>query len=83
MRRILAIGGGGFTTEKEPSPIDAYIQELVKKSRPRICFIPTPSGDNTAQIDKFHAAFGALGFETATLSFFNGWGSNVIPYTDY
>jgi hypothetical protein len=80
MRRILAIGGG-FTTEKEPSSIDAYIQKLVGKSRPRICFIPTPSGDNAVQIDKFHAAYGALGFETSNLSFFNGWGSNVIPYT--
>jgi DNA-directed RNA polymerase beta subunit len=58
MRRILAIGGGGFTTEKEPSPIDAYIRELVGKSHPRICFIATPSGDNAAQIDKFHAAYG-------------------------
>ena len=83
MRRILAIGGGGFTTEKAPSPIDAHIYELLGKPRPRICFIPTPSGDNAAQIDKFHAAYGALGFETSNLSFFNGWGSNVIPYTDY
>jgi dipeptidase E len=83
MRRILAIGGGGFTTEKKPSPVDAYIRELVGKSHPRICFIATPSGDKAAQIDKFHAAYGALGFETSNLSFFNGWGSNVIPYTDY
>ncbi|WP_075357057.1 Type 1 glutamine amidotransferase-like domain-containing protein [Caballeronia sordidicola] len=42
-----------------------------------------PSGDNTGQIDRFHAAYGTLGVETATLSFFNGWGSTVIPYTDY
>jgi len=83
MRRIFAIGGGGFTTEAEPSPIDAYIKELLRKPRPRICFIATPSGDSTAQIDKFHTAYGSLGFETSNLSFFNGWGSNVIPYTDY
>ena len=29
MRRIFAIDGG-FTAEKEPSPIDAYIQQLLK-----------------------------------------------------
>ncbi|MFM0046109.1 Type 1 glutamine amidotransferase-like domain-containing protein [Paraburkholderia sediminicola] len=83
MQRILAIGGGGFTIEKEPSPVDVYIRELVGKPQPRICFIATSSGDNAAQIDKFHVAYGALGFETSNLSFFNGWGSNVISYTDY
>ncbi|NML30582.1 Type 1 glutamine amidotransferase-like domain-containing protein [Paraburkholderia antibiotica] len=83
MRRILAIGGGGFTTEKEPSLVDAYIHRLIDKPRPRICFVATPSGDNRAQIDKFYEAYGSLDCEVSNLPFFNGWGPNVIPYTDF
>jgi hypothetical protein len=31
MRRILAIGGGGFQVENEASPIDDYILQLTGK----------------------------------------------------
>jgi len=43
MRRILAIGGGGFLMEDAASPIDAHIVQLTGKPRPRICFVGTPS----------------------------------------
>jgi peptidase E len=83
MKRILAIGGGGFTTEAEPSPIDAYIRNLAGKPRPKGCFISAPSGDNTGQAEKFQRAYTALGCQPSNLPFFNGWGADVLPYSDY
>jgi hypothetical protein len=41
MRRILAIGGGGFQVENEASPIDDYILQLTGKIKPRIWSEPS------------------------------------------
>lgn len=41
MKRILAIGGGGFLMEDAPSPIDRFILDLTGKAKPRICYIGT------------------------------------------
>jgi dipeptidase E len=81
-RRILAIGGGGFMMEDDISPIDAYIRDLAGRSRPRICFVSTPSGDLPAHIDKFHATYAALGCETSHLAFFRLPSPNAIPVAD-
>jgi len=45
MRRILAIGGGGFMMEDSPSPVDKLIRDLTEKAHPNICYLATPSGD--------------------------------------
>ena len=81
-RRILAIGGGGFMMEDNVSPIDAYIRDLTGRSRPRICFISTPSGDLPAHIQKFYATYAALGCETSHLAFFRLPSHNAIPVAD-
>jgi peptidase E len=68
--RILAIGGGGFLMEDAPSPIDRYIAQSTGRETPKVCFISTPSGDSVEMIDKFYAAFEALGCAAAHLAFF-------------
>jgi len=70
MKRILAIGGGGFLMEDSPSPIDAFILRLTGKQRPRICLVATPSGDMPEHIDKFYAAFDNKQCEPSHLAFF-------------
>jgi len=57
MRQIVAIGGGGFSEEGAASTIDDYILALTGNPSPRICFLPTASGDADKYIAKFHAAF--------------------------
>ena len=42
---IIAIGGGGFTHEKDKS-IDQYILSKSKKKNFKIGFLPTASKDN-------------------------------------
>jgi peptidase E len=70
MRRILAIGGGGFLMEDVASPIDAFILELTGKPKPRVCYLGTPSGDIPDGIEKFYKAFPVDRCEPSHLAFF-------------
>jgi dipeptidase E len=70
VERIVAIGGGGFLMESKPSALDAYIVSIANVKRPRICFVPTASGDSHEQIDKFYAAFARFPAQLSHLSFF-------------
>ena len=83
MRRILAIGGGGFLMEDAPSPIDRHIVSLTGKARPRVCFLATPSGDLPEHIDKFHVTYSNLGCETSHLAFFRQRDSRSLPANDF
>ncbi len=69
-RRILALGGGGFTTSVEDVALDEYVVELASRARPRLCLLPTASGDPQAEIDRFYSAFGPLGCELSHVSLF-------------
>ena len=70
MRQIVAIGGGGFSSEPENLALDRYILSVVTKSNPKVCFIPTASADSKDYIDRFHEAYGGLGCETSHLSLY-------------
>jgi aminopeptidase N len=45
-KNIVAIGGGGFGRSLGTLEIEKYIISLISKKRPKICFIPTASGDS-------------------------------------
>ena len=57
-RQIVVMGGGSFSVEADGSLLDAYVLDLSGKPRPRICFVPTASGDSSMYITKFYEAFG-------------------------
>jgi dipeptidase E len=65
-RIIFAMGGGGFTMEPSNPLLDDFVLSLCHDAsprapatarEPRILFLPTASGDTTAQINAFHARF--------------------------
>jgi dipeptidase E len=64
-RTIFAMGGGGFTMEPSNPLLDDFVLSLASAPapasasarEPRILFLPTASGDTTAQINAFHARF--------------------------
>ena len=66
-RRILALGGGGFSGSVEDALLDEYVVTLAASERPRICLIPTASGDPEAQIARFYGAYEPLGCELIVL----------------
>ena len=57
IKNIVAIGGGGFGRSVGKLEIENYIKSLVKKDRPKICFIPTASGDKDLYKLNFYRAF--------------------------
>ena len=56
-RLIFAMGGGGFTMEPGNPLLDDFVLSLTRATEPRILFLPTASGDTTAQINAFKARF--------------------------
>ncbi|MRJ77417.1 peptidase E [Aeromicrobium sp. SMF47] len=76
---IVTLGGGGFSmSEDGSSALDDFLLELTGKDRPRVCFIPTASGDADGYSQSFESSF-ANRAETSVLSLFchEPWG-----YTD-
>ena len=70
-KNIVAIGGGGFGRSLGKLKIEKYITSLVKKERPKICFIPTASGDNDLYKLNFYRAFSKLNCITSHIEFFS------------
>ncbi|HZL37511.1 MAG TPA: Type 1 glutamine amidotransferase-like domain-containing protein [Tepidisphaeraceae bacterium] len=54
---ILAFGGGGFLMEPENPLLDDYVLALAHSLRPKICFVPTASGDSENACLRFYDAF--------------------------
>ena len=57
-RRILALGGHDFDRRPGNGALCDLILELAESPRPRICLLPTASGDPQEQIARFRRAFG-------------------------
>ncbi len=75
-RRILAMGGGGFTMEPDNPALDDFVLSLASRRQPRILFLPTASGDPTGQITSFQGRFGDRACEAEYLSLFRLHGSD-------
>lgn len=69
-RQIVALGGGGFSMERGNTLVDDYIVGLSRSERPRVCFVPTASGDADHYIVRFYRAFPASRFEASHISLF-------------
>jgi peptidase E len=69
-KQIIALGGGGFSQEPDNPLLDRFVLDCAGTPRPRICFVPTASGDAQGYIDKFNAAFEPLDCVPSCLSLF-------------
>jgi peptidase E len=70
MRQIIALGGGGFSTEPENPLLDLYILEQSDKKNPKICYVPTASGDSDICISWFYNFFEKRECQPSHLSLF-------------
>jgi dipeptidase E len=70
LRQIVAFGGGGFSMESGNPLLDDYVLGLSGASRPRVCFLPSASGDADHYIVRFYRAFGADRCEASHISLF-------------
>ncbi len=67
---IVAFGGGGFSTDWRNTLLDDYLLELTGVQRPRVCFLPTASGDADHYVVRFYRAFDAHRCEPSHISLF-------------
>lgn len=67
--QIVAFGGGGFSMEAGNPLLDDYVLSLTGESRPRVCFVPTASGDADHYVVRFYRTF-ATSCETSHVSLF-------------
>ena len=70
-RQIIAIGGGGFSSEPYNPALDSYLLRQTHADNPKVCFIPTASGDALQYIAHFYRAYRKLTCEPSHLSFFD------------
>jgi dipeptidase E len=57
--QIVAFGGGGFSMEAGNPLLDDYVLEQTGVDRPKVCFIPTASGDADHYVVRFYREFAA------------------------
>jgi dipeptidase E len=66
----VALGGGGFSMEPKNPLMDDYVLALTGAERPRICFLPTASGDADHYVVRFYRRFGGARAEPSHVSLF-------------
>jgi peptidase E len=64
------MGGGGFSNEPENPLLDEFVLSLARHPRPRVCFVPTASGDAEGYIARFYRSFAALECRPSDLRLF-------------
>ncbi len=69
-RQIVAFGGGGFSMEWGNTLLDDFVLSLTGAARPKVCFLPTASGDADHYVVRFYRAFSADRCEPSHISLF-------------
>jgi dipeptidase E len=72
-RQIVAFGGGGFSMESGNPLLDDYVLGLAcaaGRDRPRVCFLPTASGDADHYLVRFYRHFPSTRCEPSHVSLF-------------
>ncbi len=67
---IVAMGGAEFAMRAENEALHDYVLGLAASDRPRICLLPTASGDPREQISSFHAAMDRRDCVASSISLF-------------
>jgi peptidase E len=70
LRQIVAFGGGGFSMESGNPLLDEYVLGLCRSERPKVCFMPSASGDADHYVVRFYRAFPGERCEASHISLF-------------
>lgn len=79
-KQIIAMGGGGFSMEPENPLLDDYILAQTDHPTPKVCFLPTASGESEEYIINFYKAFSTLPAKPSFLSFFKPHTKNIEDF---
>ena len=70
MKQIISIGGGGFGRSLGELKIEKYIASQSSAKNPKVCFIPTATGDDNGYINNFYRAFNSINCIPSDISLF-------------
>ena len=79
-RQIIALGGAGFSSDPDNPRMDNYILSQSNKENPKICFIPTASGDAEIYIQSFYSAYEKKNCVASHLSLFKGHTEHIEEF---
>jgi len=68
--QIVAFGGGGFSMEWGNPLLDDHVLALTGVAHPKVCFLPTASGDADHYVVRFYRAFAASRCDPSHISLF-------------
>ena len=68
--QIVAFGGGGFSMEWGNTLLDDHVLSLTGVEHPKVCFLPTASGDADHYVVRFYRAFPSSACEPSHISLF-------------
>lgn len=71
--------GGGFSAESSPV-LDDFVLSLTGKRRPKVCFLPTASGDADHYVVRFYRAFGPRAEASHVSLFRRDRGCGGVPF---
>jgi dipeptidase E len=77
---IVAMGGGGFMMEPNNPLLDDFVLSLAGTERPKLCLLPTASGDSARLIAQFHSAFQDRPVDARHLKLFGAPRTDLRPY---
>jgi len=82
-RPIMVVGGGAFGLDARGGALEDHWLALARaaggRDRPRVCLIPTASGDDEATIDHFHDVFADVA-DTSHLGLFDRTVEDIEAY---
>jgi dipeptidase E len=70
-RRIVAMGGGGFSMEPENPLLDDFILSLARRETPHVTFLATACGDAPTYVADFYRAFAPRDCEPSDVGLFD------------
>jgi peptidase E len=68
--QIIAMGGGVLVPDTGNFKLERYILDATGKPKPRVCFVPTASGEHPEYVARFGESYGRFGVEIGVLRFF-------------
>jgi peptidase E len=73
------MGGGGFTMDDRSPALDRLVLDLTGSAVPRICFLPTASGDPVDQVTRFYERYSDWPCEPSSVSLFHLGRDRIDP----
>ncbi|ARU61835.1 peptidase E [Tumebacillus avium] len=80
MKQLITMGGGGFSMEPENLLLDRYVLKQSGKDKPKVCFVPTASGDSPDYTKRFYKSMEELNCEPSHLHVYSPPSADLEAY---